>query len=89
MATITMTNISTDLTEDEIKELEMLDNRTIEYDEDSPRMTKDMLRQFHRFNVIPITIEKDNLDAVKSLGDDFQVELSRIVNDVLRNTNRI
>ena len=36
-----------------------------------------------------VSILNDNLDAIKSLGDDFQVELSRIVNDVLRNTNRI
>ena len=57
MAKVTMTNISTELSEKELQELEDLENRDIEYDIDSPRMTEDMLKQFHRFNVLPMTID--------------------------------
>lgn len=84
MAKITMTNISTDLTDAEKRDLDMLDNREIIYDDDSPRMTSDNLKQFHRFNVIPIKIESDNLPVIRSFGDNFQIELNKIVNDVLR-----
>lgn len=84
MAKITMTNISTDLTEEEKKDLEMLENRAIVYDEDCPRMSDTMLRQFHNFNMIPIKIESDNLGVVRSFGDNYLNELNHIMNDVLR-----
>ena len=60
MAKVTVTGISPELTAKEIQELEALEDREIVYDDDSPRMTEQMLAQFHSFDYIPLRIERDN-----------------------------
>lgn len=47
MVRVKMNEIDTELTEDEIKELEEAEDRPIVYDVDSPQMTSKMLNQFH------------------------------------------
>ena len=47
MVRVKMNEIDTELTEDEIKELEEAEDGPIVYDVDSPQMTSKMLNQFH------------------------------------------
>ena len=58
MVKVTMTGISTELTAQELEELEALESREITYDDDSPRMTEHMLAQFHSFDYNPLRIER-------------------------------
>ena len=52
MVRVKMNEIDTELTEDEIKELEEAEDRPIVYDVDSPQMTSKMLNQFHAFDAV-------------------------------------
>lgn len=45
---IKYSELSEELTPEEIAELEALENRPIVYDEDCPEMTEEMLKQFQR-----------------------------------------
>lgn len=62
MATIYMSNLSSELTEDEIKELAAAEKMPIVFDEDCPEMTEDMLKQFHKMD--RVLALKDN-DLIK------------------------
>ena len=84
-----MTGISPELTAQEIEELEALDGREIVYDDDSPRMTEQMLSQFHSFDYIPLRIERENYSVVHSFGGDYQRILTRLLNLALRDGNLI
>lgn len=87
MAIVTMSGLSTELTEEEIKDLEALETRDIIYDEDSPEMTDHMLSQFHRFNEIPVHINQANIGVVKSFGKNYQSVLTRLLNLALQDTS--
>ena len=89
MAKVTVTGISPELTAKEIEELEALEDREIVYDDDSPRMTEQMLAQFHSFDYIPLRIERDNYSVVHSFGGDYQKVLTRLLNLALRDGNLI
>ena len=47
---VKMSDVNEHLTDDEIKEINAAKKRPIKYDEDSPKMTKNMLDQFHGFD---------------------------------------
>lgn len=89
MAIITMTGISAELTEEDYRDLEALETREIEYDDDSPKMTEQMLSQFHRFNTIPVKIDSSNLGVVRSFGKNYRGILSQLINLALKDTNMI
>ena len=48
MVNISFKELCTELTREELEELESAAARTIKYDEDSPEMTEEMLKQFKR-----------------------------------------
>ena len=49
MVRMKMSDVESTLTEEEIKELEKTETIPITYDDDSPQMTAEMLKQFHDF----------------------------------------
>jgi hypothetical protein len=89
MAKVTMTGLSAELSEEEIRELEALESREIVYDEDSPQMTEKMLSQFHRFATVPVQISQSNISTVRSFGKNYQSVLTRLLNLALQDTNLI
>lgn len=50
MMTMRLKELDSELTREEIQELENAAARTIKHDEDSPEMTEEMLKQFKRMN---------------------------------------
>lgn len=48
MTSIKYSELSAELTPEEVEELEALEDRPIVYDEDCPKMTEEMLKQFQR-----------------------------------------
>lgn len=48
MTRIKYSELSVELTPEEVAELEALEDRPIVYDEDCPKMTEEMLKQFQR-----------------------------------------
>ena len=54
MAKVMMSEISAELTAEELREIEAASQRPVIYDEDCPEMTDEMLEQFHDFKAIPI-----------------------------------
>ena len=51
MAMIRKKNIPEQLTEEELRELEIAENKPPVFDEDCPEMTDEMLKQFHRMDL--------------------------------------
>jgi hypothetical protein len=45
-----MKDIKSELTDDEIQEIDALDTRPIVYDEDAPELTIDQIKQFKRMD---------------------------------------
>lgn len=80
MTKIKYSELSTELTEEEIAELDALEDRPIVYDEDCPAMTEEMLSQFKRANVVTVCIEESNLKKVGALGKDYRNALSKLIN---------
>ena len=48
MVNMSFKELNAELTKEELEELESAAARTIKYDEDSPEMTEEMLKQFKR-----------------------------------------
>ena len=48
MVNMSFKELNSELTREEIQELENAAARTVKYDEDSPEMTEEMLKQFKR-----------------------------------------
>ena len=68
MQKVMMRDVLPELSEEELKELEALDDREIVYDEESPQMTPEMLSQFHRFEQTPVCkSESDGMAKNESL----------------------
>lgn len=89
MARISMKDLSDTLTPEEEKEVSEAYKKPIVYDEDSPEMTTEMLKQFHRFDEIPVYITDANLDKVKSFGSQYRVVLSRLINMALNDKDMV
>ena len=52
MAKISMSDISPELTPEELQELEAAEKMPVIFDEDCPEMTEKMLQQFHRMDSV-------------------------------------
>ena len=53
---VLMSEVSAELTAEEMQEIEALNESPIIFDEDCPEMTDEMLKQFHRFHTVPINV---------------------------------
>ena len=56
MGRVLMSEVSAELTAEEMQEIEALDESPIVFDEDCPEMTDEMLGQFHAFHTVPKNI---------------------------------
>ena len=52
MANVMINSLPLELTPEEMTELEEAEKRPIVFDDDCPKMTSEMLRQFHRMNTV-------------------------------------
>ncbi|MBO5153446.1 MAG: hypothetical protein J6C00_03715 [Eubacterium sp.] len=89
MATIYMSNVSSELTEDEKNELAAAEKMPIIFDEDCPEMTEDMLKQFHRMDSVVLKISPANMEKVKSFGKDANKILNNLLNLALNDNDLI
>ena len=78
--------LPTELTEQELAELESAEHMPITFDEDSPEMTADMLKQFHRMDSVNIKLSPENMKKVKSFGKDYPEILSRLLDLAINDT---
>lgn len=89
MGKISMKNLSGALTAEEEKEIDNACEKVITYDEDSPEMTESMLKQFHRFDEIPVSIFDENRSIVKSFGHNYRQVLNRLINMALNDEDMV
>lgn len=86
MVKMNINELSSELTEEEMLDLEMAANFPIVHDEDSPEMTEEMLMQFKRMNkeervkqTISLRLSPSTLKKAKSLGKGYTSVLSRLL----------
>ena len=86
MVKMTLNELSTDLTAEELLELEAAESREPVYDEDSPAMTMEQLMQFKRINRqnrtkpnISLRISPATLQKAKQYGKGYTGLLSRLL----------
>ncbi len=85
MAMIIMNNITADLTEEEIAELEAAEKMPISYDEDCPKMTETQLRQFKRGRRVSIPVSESDMNKIRELGADYIDVLQQFLHSALNN----
>lgn len=86
MAKVTMNSLPAELTPEEMAELEAAEKMPITFDDDSPEMSAEMLRQFQRMDHVTVRISPDNLKKVRSFGPDYSRILSHLLNLALNDT---
>lgn len=86
MAKVMMNSLPAELTPEEMAELEAAEKMPITFDDDSPEMTNEMLKQFHRMDKVTIRISPGNMKKIKSLGEDYTKILSRLLDLALNDT---
>ena len=81
-----MNELTSELTQEELLELEAAADKPVIYDDDSPEMTKEMLMQFKRMNkekrvkqTISLRLSPSTLNKAKSLGKGYTSVLSRLL----------
>ena len=79
MVRMKMSDVESTLTEEEIKELEKTETIPITYDDDSPQMTAEMLKQFHDFDAVPIRVSPETIHKAKAYDKDYLGLLSRLI----------
>lgn len=86
MVKMTLNELSTDLTAEELLELETAESREPVFDEDSPAMTMEQLIQFKRINrqnrtkpTISLRISPATLQKAKQYGKGYTGLLSRLL----------
>lgn len=89
MGKISMKELSETLTPEEENEINEAYSKPISYDKDSPEMTAEMLKQFHRFDEIPVHISDNNLSTVRSFGTKYRQVLNRLVNMALNDRDMV
>lgn len=86
MVKMTMNELSSQLSAEEIQELQMAESMTPVFDEDSPEMTFEQLMQFKRMNrekrtkpTISLRVSPDTLKKAKQYGKGYTGMLSRLL----------
>lgn len=79
MIRMKLSDIDGVLTDQEIQELHMADALPIEYDEDSPEMSLEMLKQFHRFDAVPVRVTQEMIQKAKTYDKDYISFFSRLL----------
>lgn len=86
MVKVNMSELTPELTREEMLELEQAETKTVVYDEDSPKMTQEMLMQFKRMNkeervkqTVSLRLSPGTLSKAKALGKGYTSVLSRLL----------
>ena len=86
MVKISLDELKTELTEEEIQELEAAEKKEPVFDEDSPLMMKEQLMQFKRINrenrtkpTVSLRISPTTLKKAKQYGKGYTGLLSRLL----------
>lgn len=86
MMKMSIDELTSELTEEELLDLEAAAGKPIVYDEDSPEMTEEMLMQFKRMNkeervkqTISLRLSPSTLNKAKALGKGYTSVLSRLL----------
>lgn len=86
MANIMMNSLPPELTPAELAELDAAEKKTVIFDEDCPEMTSEMLKQFHKTDMVTIRISSSNMKKIRSLGPDSSKILSHLLDLALNDT---
>lgn len=86
MAKVMMNSLSPELTPEEMAEIEAAEKLPVIFDDDCPEMTEDMLREFHRMDMVPVWISSSNMKKVKTFGKDSTKILSHLLDLALNDT---
>lgn len=94
MVKMTLNEIGKDLTPEELLELDAAEKLNIQFDEDSPDMTLEMLKQFKSVNrqnrtkqTVSIRLSPKALAFSKAYGKGYTSFLSRLVDAALDDDN--
>ena len=86
MVKMTLNELGTELTEEELRELQAAETKPPVFDEDSPAMTEEQLMQFKRMNrenrtkpTISLRISPATLKKAKQYGKGYTGLLSRLL----------
>ena len=89
-------DMNMDVSEDEMKELEVAENKPATFDEDCPEMTMDQLMQFKRINhdnrtkpTVSLRISPSTLQKAKQYGKGYTGFLSRLLDLAIEDDNLI
>jgi uncharacterized protein (DUF4415 family) len=90
MVNVSCKELNAELTREELEELENAAARTIKYDEDSPEMTEEMLKQFKRMKqnsrtkqTASIRLSEKAQRFSKAYGKGYTSFLSRLIDAAL------
>lgn len=96
MMKMTMNEIGTTLSDEELLELEAAEKKELVFDDDSPEMTMEMLKQFKRVNqqkrvkqTVSIRLSPKAMDFSKAYGKGYTSFLSRLVDAALDDENLV
>jgi uncharacterized protein (DUF4415 family) len=88
-----MKNIKKELTDEEMQEIEALDEREITYDEDSPELSIEQIKQFKRMDhtkqTVSIRLSPQTMEKAKALGKGYTSVLSRLLDAALNDEEMI
>ena len=79
MAKVIMNSLPAELTPEEAAELDAAARMPITFDEDCPEMTDEMLKQFHRPDMVMVRISPDSMKKVRSFGADYPQILGQLL----------
>ncbi len=89
MARVMMNSLTAELTPEEVAELEAAEKMPITFDEDCPEMTSEMLKQFHRMDMVTVKLSPSNMKKVRSWGEDYSKILSHLLDLALNDAELV
>jgi hypothetical protein len=89
MAKVMMNSLTAELTPEEVVELEAAEKMPITFDEDCQEMTSEMLKQFHRMDMVTVKLSPSNMKKVRSWGEDYSKILSHLLDLALNDAELV
>ncbi len=97
MKKIKMGELTSNLTIDEKKEINEAEKKPIMFDEDSPEMTPEKLRQFKRLHqqdqrnkqTISLRVSPSTLNIAKAYGKGYTSFLSRLLDEAIKDESLV
>ena len=89
---VSMNELSGELSVQELSELEEAEKKQIHFDDDSPEMTAEMLRQFKRMSgksddpkhIVSLRVSAETMEIAKAYGKGYTAFLSRFLNEAIK-----